>query len=171
MAESALAEEFAMSRRNTRVVINVVIAVLFAGGVAYLARDSVIGEPAGPSMSPPPGLGVSGQDGTINTEANGIDLGQPLAQSFEIEIAGRKFMLPAGATAVQIIEGAPVIDINTGKAAGGPVEHQRYWLISLGASNVKVDDSTGEVFDAQVLPQHESALAAFGLGTAQSGQR
>ena len=110
------------------------------------------GRLAAPNSTPELGLGLP-PDKEYAVEGDQIDLSTPLARPLWLPIAGRQFLVPAGATVVgAIIEGPPA-DAETGEALGPPPKHPRYTLISRGDSSVKIDDETGEIFEWEVKPE------------------
>jgi hypothetical protein len=149
-----------MNRVSARGLGAALIALIIAGSSSLSCGDEE-GGPSEPKGTPPLGLGLT-EDNQPETDAGeSIDYAKPLAEPFEIEIGGTRFVLPVGAAAVEALPGLPAVDITTGEVVGEPGAHPHYWLVTLHSSSLKVDASTGEVLDWKVLPEHESALDSF----------
>jgi hypothetical protein len=127
--------------------IILVAAVIGFAGVRLMAHGAE-GPPDGPFEGVP--------QKPIGPESP-VPLWLPLPEPVEVLIGEQWFLVPAGATAVEVREGPPAADAATGKIAGPPVEHPRYWLISRGESTVKIDSFTGV---AGIAPEWDDRLPA-----------
>jgi hypothetical protein len=138
-----------MRRVAAGILISLVAATTF-DGVSRIA----ISQPAEPTSTPEPGLGLPPNPTYPVVEGDGIDLSTPLAEPVELPIAGYMFLAPAGATVVLRDEGGlPAIDVTTGRPVGEPIVPRTYFLISRRDSSVKIDNETGEIFQWDVRPE------------------
>ncbi len=123
-----------------------ILIILVAATTFYGVNRIAISQPAEPTSTPEPGLGLPRDMQYPVVEGDEVDLSKPLAEPVDVPIAGYNFLVPAGATVFYVIEGPPAVDAVTGKPAGPAIDHPRYSLISRGDSSVKVDSETGEIF-------------------------
>ena len=88
-------------------------------------------------------------------------LNEPIPTSIEIFAGGRTFVVPQGATVLDVLNEAPPVDAVSGLPAASPGEHLRYSLIERGSTGIKVDNETGEVFEAYIAPEDEDDFRDF----------
>jgi hypothetical protein len=130
-----------------------ILIILVAATTFYGVNRIAISQPAEPTSTPEPGLGLPKDMEYPVVEGDGIDLSTPLASPLWLPIAGRLFHVPAGATVFDALMEGPPADARTGKPLGPPPEHLRFTLISRGDSAVKIDNETGEIFEWNVKPK------------------
>jgi hypothetical protein len=123
-----------------------ILIILVVATTFYGVNRIAISQPAEPTSTPEPGLGLPRDMEYPVVEGDGVDLSKPLAEPVELPIAGYKFLVPAGATAFLVHGDPPAFVAEVGK----PVSS--YWLISRGHSSAKIDQDTGKTFDWQVTP-------------------
>lgn len=129
------------------------VAVLGAAIVVYSANQLAEGGVSPPDSTPAPFTG----EPIVRTDDpdDSVYLDQPLAEPFDLEIAGYYFRIPEGAIALGNHLEAPPVDEN-GQSLGTPQPHLDFWVVSRGVSSVKIDAQTGEVFDYEVQPEDEA---------------
>jgi hypothetical protein len=130
-----------------------ILIILVAATTFYGVNRIAISQPAEPTSTPEPGLGLPRDMEYPVVEGDGVDLSKPLAEPVELPIAGYIFVVPKGATVLDFIADLPVVDAATGDRIGDAPLHPRYSLISRGNSSVKVDNETGQTFEWNVKPQ------------------
>lgn len=128
------------------------------GVFGFLAMRAVSGvsEESGPQATPVP-IVEKPEDAKLGPgpENEGdFPLNEPIPTSIVMEIGGKSFQIPEGATAVLVGSGLPLIDQESGKVIiGGDSEHESYWRVARGESSLLIDEETGEVFDVDVKPE------------------
>ena len=139
-----------MAQRTAAGILIILVAVATIYGVTRIA----ISQPAEPTSTPEPGLGMPANMEYPVVDGDEIDLSTPLAEAVELPIAGYKFVAPAGATVViHDTGGLPVADTATGERIGDPIEGRQYFVISRGDSSVEIDARTGALFAWDVKPE------------------
>lgn len=139
----------------------VVVALFVAGGTFCGLHRMAASEPAAPPSTPPPryGLPSSPDYPVINEE--GVPLWRPLPEPLELPVAGSKFLVPAGATVSEVVEGPRAVNVSTGEPAGPPAAHPHFWLISRNQSSVRIDAQTAELFWWDVKAEDEADFEAL----------
>jgi len=82
-----------------------------------------------------------------------IPLWEPLAQPTKIPIGPFWFVVPAGASAVEVFVGPPAVNESTGESPAGALSDESFWVISRGLSRVIIGGRDGQVFLWDVQPE------------------
>ena len=143
-----------MWRKLTGLLLAAVVAASIFYGVDRIAFGRP-GEPRGtpsptPMSYPPPAEERPEEEGEI------IDLDEPLPHPLEIEIAGRKVILPTGSVSE---------NMQVEYWAGAKPEVPKVtWIIRRGDSMVMIDMQTGDIVKWDVAPEDKADFAAIREG-------
>jgi len=140
-----------------RKLIGLLLAAVVAASIFYGVDRVAFGRPGGPvgtpsptPMSYPPPVEARENDKSI------IDLDEPLPHTLEIEIAGRKVILPTGSVSEDMEQDYPL-----GVEPEGPTHT---WTIRRGNSVVVIDMDTGDIVKWDVAPEDKADFAAIREG-------
>jgi hypothetical protein len=125
--------------------------------VATRAIESTWGD-SEPQGTPAPGLGVRPDLDEVD-DGEWFSLSEPIPTSMEHEISGKKFVIPEGSTMVLVSGGMPIVDEKTGESLFTLPEHDSFWFIQKGKTEIRIDSESGEVFDAKIDPADRDAFS------------
>jgi hypothetical protein len=137
-----------------RKLIGLLLAAVVAASIFYGVDKIAFGRPGEPvgTPSPTPMSYRPPAEDRENDESI-IDLDEPLPHPLEIEIAGRKIILPTGSVSV-----SRHVDFAVGMEPKGPKEA---WIIRRGSSEVVIDMQTGEIVKWDVAPEDKADFATI----------
>ena len=141
-----------------RKLIGLLLAAVVAASIFYGVDKIAFGRPGEPvgTPSPPATPYPVSQDPNHPEEGESIDLDKPLPHPLEIEIAGRKVILPTGSVSENMIQDYP--------AGVKPTGPKVTWTIRRGNSEVVIDMQTGEIVKWDVAPEDKADFAAIREG-------
>jgi hypothetical protein len=135
----------AMTRRFAAGILIVLVGAATFYGVSRMA----ISQPAEPTSTPEPGLGLP-KDMQYPVVGDLIDLSTPLPGPLEVPIAGYRFVIPKGASILDHIDESVPVDVGLRQTSWRGHSPSHYFLISRGKSLAKIDAETGEIFEWDV---------------------
>ena len=129
-------------------------ATLIVAVITYSAAqlaESALSEPE----STPPAATQGADEAAGDSPDPGVDLGEPLKESIELPFGKYYYTVPVGSVVYQHYSESGVVDAETGEWVGTPIPHPIQWEIRRGESSVKIDATTGEMFEWNVAPEDE----------------
>jgi hypothetical protein len=91
-------------------------------------------------------------------EPGSFSLSEPIPTSIVLRLGGKDYIVPAGATANQVIGDPGTDDLGRPRPQG---EHSNFWTIERGATRVLVDGDTGEVFEFDIAEEDTDDFEDF----------